>query len=104
MQRAGYVHWRQAPEGSKIAKIEWTAKRNLESPYLVLVPDTLKSLAFIEKDTTRFPETNGWAYAEFKYDAASDTLTPNGTDAKCGYECHSRVAEKDYTFTEYPKR
>src|SRR5262245_18365975 len=92
------------PDGSKIAKIEWTAKRNLESPYLVLVPDTLKSLAFIEKDTKRFPDMHGWAYAEFKYDAASEALTPNGNDAKCGYECHSRVSAQDYIYTAYPKR
>src|SRR5262249_19876769 len=83
------------PAGSKNAKIERTAKRNLDSPYLVLVPDTLKSLAFIEKDTKRFPDAHGWAYAEFKYDAASETFTPNGNDAKCGYECHSRVSAQD---------
>ena len=33
------------------------------SPYFVNVPDTLKSVAFIEKDTKRFPDTHGWAYA-----------------------------------------
>jgi len=92
------------PDGSKVAKIEWTLKRNLESPYLVLIPGTLKSVALIEKDTRRFPDTHGWAYAEFKYDAGSDTFTPNGSDAKCGYECHSRVAAKDYIYTAYPKR
>src|SRR4051812_12824641 len=37
------------PEGSKIAKIEWTSKKNAESPYFVMVPDTLKSLSFMEK-------------------------------------------------------
>ena len=92
------------PDGSKIAKIEWTAKRNLESPYLVLVPDTLKSVSFIEKDTKRFPDTHGWAFAQFGYDAVSETFTPHGTGAECGYECHSRVAAQDYIFTAYPKR
>ena len=43
------------PEGSKIAKIEWTSKKSTESPYFVMVPDTLKSVSFIEKDTKRFP-------------------------------------------------
>src|SRR5450432_1356167 len=42
------------PEGSKIVKIEWTSKKNTESPYPVMVPDTLKSVSFIEKDTKRF--------------------------------------------------
>jgi hypothetical protein len=68
------------------------------------VPDTLKAVAVIEKDTRRFPDTNGWAYAEFDYDAASDTFTPNGNDAKCGYACHTTAAAKDYIFTAYPKR
>jgi hypothetical protein len=92
------------PDGSKIAKIEWTSKKNTESPYFVMVPDTLKSVSFIEKDGKRFPDTNGWAYAQFGYDPASDTFTPHGSDAKCGYECHSTVVAKDYIFTAYPRR
>src|SRR5262249_23868105 len=92
------------PEGSKIVKIEWTSKRNPESPYFVMVPDTLKSVSLIEKDSKRFPVTHRWAYAQFLYYATSDTLTPHGSDAKCGYECHSTVAAKDYIFTAYPKR
>lgn len=92
------------PDGSKIVKIEWIAKRNSESPYFVMVPGALKSVSFIEKDTKRFPDTHGWAYAQFLYDPATDTLKPNGTGAKCGYACHSKVAAKDYTFTAYPKR
>jgi hypothetical protein len=49
-----------------------------------MVPDTLKSVSFIEKDTNRFADTSGWAYAQFLYDVASDTFTPSGIDAKCG--------------------
>jgi Cytochrome P460 len=41
------------PEGSKIVKIEWTAKKNTASPYFVMVPDTLKAVATTEKDTKR---------------------------------------------------
>ncbi len=92
------------PEGSMIVKIEWSAKKSTESPYFVMVPDTLKSVSFIEKDTKRFPDTNGWAYAQFVYDAASDTFKPNGNDAKCGHACHTTVAAKDYIFTAYPRR
>jgi hypothetical protein len=92
------------PEGSKIAKLEWSSKKNPESPYFVMVPDALESVSFIEKDTKRFPDTNGWAYAQFLYDAASDTFKPNGSDAKCGYACHTTVAAKDYIFTAYPQR
>jgi len=92
------------PEGSKIVKIEWTFKKNPVSPYSVNVPDTLKAVAVIEKDTKRFPDTHGWAYGNFNYDAASDTFTAEGTDAKCGFACHTTVAAKDYIFTAYPKR
>lgn len=92
------------PEGSKIVKIEWSSRKNSESPYFVMVPDTLKSVSFIEKDTKKFPDTNGWAYAQFLYDAASDSFMPHGSDAKCGYACHTTVAAKDYIFTAYPQR
>jgi hypothetical protein len=44
------------------------------------VPDTLKAVDVIEKDTRRFPDTHGWAYANFVYDAATDTFTPEGTN------------------------
>jgi len=92
------------PNGSKVVKIEWLAKKSAESPYFVMVPDTLKSLSFIEKDTKRFPDTKGWAYAQFSNDPATDTLMPNGNDAKCGFACHTKVASMDYIFTAYPKR
>ncbi len=92
------------PEGSKIVKMEWTFKKNTVAPYPVMVPDTLKALAVIEKDSKRFPDTHGWAYGNFNYDAASDTFTPQGDDAKCGYACHTTVAAHDYIFTAYPKR
>jgi hypothetical protein len=92
------------PEGSKIVKIEWTFKKSTVAPYFVMVPDTLKAIAVIEKDSKRFPDTHGWAYGNFDYDAASDTFTPQGNDAKCGYACHTTVAAQDYIFTGYPKR
>ncbi len=92
------------PDGSKIAKIQWSQKKNTESPYPVTVPDTLKEVAFIERDSKKFPDTGGWGYAPFKYDAKSDTFAPDGNGAKCGYACHTIAAAKDYIFTAYPKR
>lgn len=93
------------PEGSKIVKIEWIKKKNPVSPYFVEIPDTLKSLSFIEKDSKRFPNTHGWAFAQFEYDAASKTLKPSVTGVGCGYACHSEhVASRDYIFTAYPPR
>jgi hypothetical protein len=92
------------PDGSKIAKIEWKLKKSTEAPFSVNVPDTLQDIFLIEKDTKRFPDTHGWAYANFIYDAASDTFAPEGTEPTCGFACHTAVAAKDYIFTEYPKR
>lgn len=66
-------------------RIEWSVKKNPVSPYSVQVPDTLKAVATIEKDTTRFPDTHGWAWGNFNFDAASDTFTPEGTDSNCGF-------------------
>jgi hypothetical protein len=95
------------PEGSKIVKIEWVKKKNPQSPYFVEIPDSLKSVSFIEKDSGRFPKTHGWAYAQFAYDAPSATFAPSALSASgatCGYACHSGVAAKDYIFTAYPAR
>jgi Cytochrome P460 len=79
-------------------------KRHPESLYFVMVPDTLKSVSFIEKDSKRFPHTHGWAYAQFRYEAGIDSFEPNVTGAERGYACHAAVAAKHYIFTAYPKR
>ena len=96
------------PEGSKIVKFEWSKKNNPVSPYSVMVPDSLKSVSFIEKDTKRFPETSGWGYAQFLYDAASGTFKPFGSDSSFGkkvcYQCHTIVNTKDFIFTSHPLR
>ena len=93
------------PDGSKIAKIEWKPKVNTEAPFSVRVPDVLQDVFFIEKNNKRFPDTKGWAYAAFDYDAPSDMFKPDPTGVvKCGFACHTRVAAKDYIFTAYGKR
>ena len=93
------------PEGSKIAKLQWKPKRSTEAPFSVEVPDTLADLFFMEKDSKKFPNTGGWAYAQFDYDPASATFAPNkaGTPA-CGDACHVAVKAKDYVFHPYQKR
>jgi hypothetical protein len=104
------------PDGSKIAKIEWQPKKVTDAPFSVSTPDTvpgpLTEVEFIQKDAKRFADSNGWGYAAFKYDAATDAFTPvtladkppQGNDAKCGAACHKLAATKDYIFTAYPKR
>ena len=43
------------PDGSKIVKIEWSPKKNPESPYFVMVPDTLKSV----RSSRKIPRDSG---------------------------------------------
>jgi hypothetical protein len=93
------------PDGSKIAKIEWKPKKSTEAPFDVRIPESLQDIFLIEKDSKRFPETKGWAYAVFDYDRAADRFSPNKTGTiNCGFACHTRVAAKDYIFTAYGKR
>ena len=104
------------PDGSKIAKIEWEPRKITDAPFSASTPDTvpgrLTEVEFIEKNAKRFSDTNGWEYAVFDYNAASDTFTPGaladhppqGNDAKCGFACHTAVKTKDYVFTDYGHR
>ena len=92
------------PDGSKMAKIHWNAKKSAEAPAPTLVPDTLHDIDFMVRDSKRFADSGNWGYAQFNYDAASDTFTPLGTGANCGFACHTIVKAKDYVFTTYPKR
>jgi len=92
------------PDGAMMAKIEWTQKKDAASPYDVTVPDTLKSLSFMVKDSKRFAATGGWAWAKFDYEPESNTLKPEGTGTACGYACHQAVKARDLVFTHYAKR
>ena len=92
------------PDGSKMAKIHWNAKKSAEAPAPTMVPDTLHDVDFMVRDSKRFADSGNWGYAQFNYDTSSDTFTPFGDGAKCGFACHTIVAAKDYVFTAYPKR
>ena len=110
------VNGKPFPDGSKIAKIEWEPRKITDAPFSASTPDTvpgpLTEVEFIEKDAKRFADSNGWGYAYFKYDAASDTFSPatsadkppQGNDAKCGFACHTSVKTRDYVFTDYGHR
>ncbi len=92
------------PDGAKMAKIHWKAKKSAEAPDPTTVPDTLHDIDFMEKDSKKFRDSGGWGYAQFNYNTASDTFTPEGSGSNCGYSCHTIVAAKDYIFTAYGKR
>ena len=92
------------PEGSKIAKLQWKPKKSTEAPFDVNVPDTFSQAFLMEKDSKRFPNSGGWGYALFNYDAASDTFSPDASPADCGHTCHQAVKAKGDIFHPYQKR
>jgi hypothetical protein len=100
------------PDGAKMAKIHWTAKKQETYPGQPLVAGAFHDVDFMEKDSKRFADGGGWGYGAFEYEAASDGFRPangsdqppQGNDAKCGAACHTVVKAKDYVFTEFPKR
>jgi hypothetical protein len=100
------------PDGAKMAKIHWNAKKNDTAPGQPFQAGALHDIDFMVKDSKRFADSGGWGYGEFEYDNASDAfrggnetdMPPQGSDAKCGFACHTVVKKADYVFTEYPKR
>ena len=96
------------PDGAKTAKIHWKPENSTEAPAPTTIPGTLIGLGCMVRDSKRFADGGNWGWAQFDYDSASDTFTPNtsvqGNDAKCGFACHTIVKAKDYVFTAYPKR
>jgi hypothetical protein len=76
------------------------------------VPGTLHDVDFLVKDSKRFGDSGGWAWAAFEYDTATHAFTPatkaanppQANDAKCGFACHTIVKTRDYVFTDYGPR
>ncbi|MCG6535075.1 MAG: cytochrome P460 family protein [Syntrophales bacterium LBB04] len=94
------------PEGSVIVKIGWSERKSADFP-AAFEPDVLRRVEFITKDSRRFPDTSGWGYARFVYDAKTSTFTPYGKDSSFArecYQCHTIVKKKDFIFTGYPRR
>jgi hypothetical protein len=95
------------PDGAMFVKLEWANKPSPELPTQATVAGALQDVEFMVKDSKRFPATNGWGYADFKYDAASSTFTPYGTASTAKtfcHQCHTAVQSKDFVFSTYPTR
>jgi hypothetical protein len=104
------------PEGSKVAKLQWSFKKSTEAPFVVDVPDAPTQAFLMEKDSKRFPKTGGWGYAVFNHDImmahgvvierqdATDKMTADPAKADCGHTCHVAVKNKDYIFHPYQTR
>jgi hypothetical protein len=92
------------PDGPKLVKLQWKPKKSTEAPFAVDVPDVFTQAFVMEKDNERFPQTGGWGYALFNYEAASDKFTADPSPSDCGHTCHVAVRAKDYIFHPYQKR
>ncbi len=100
------------PDGARMAKIHWTATSQTTYPGAPQVAGPLHDIDFMVKDSQRFADAGGWGYAAFEFDEATDTFRagntsdspPQGNDAKCGSACHTIVKNRDYVFTEFPRR
>jgi hypothetical protein len=100
------------PDGAKMAKIHWTATTKAGYPGAPTVAGPLHDVDFMVKDSKRFADSGGWGYGAFEYEGATSTFRPGNTsdtppqanDAKCGFGCHTIVKNRDYVFTEFPKR
>jgi Cytochrome P460 len=100
------------PDGAKMVKIHWVAKKKETYPGQPLVAGALHDVDLMVKDNKRFADSGGWGYGAFEYETASDSFRPANTsdqppqsnDAKCGAACHTVVKARDYVFTEFPKR
>ena len=100
------------PDGARMAKIHWVAQKNETAPGSPLVAGALHDVDFMVKDSKRFADSGGWGYGQFEYETKTDTFRPGTTadsppqsnDAKCGFACHTVVKNRDYVFTEFPKR
>ena len=103
------VNGQPVPDGAVMAKIEWSSKNNPDLPGAAKVPDTLRNVGFMVKDAKRFPETDGWGYAQFNYDAVSGTFKPLGSSAGFAkaacHQCHTQFAkQRDFVFSRYATR
>jgi len=100
------------PDGAKMAKIHWNAKKNEATPGQPLVAGTLHDVDFMVKDSKRFADSGGWGYGEFEYDARVRYVQARhrGGHAAAGERRQVRVRvphdseEAGLRFTEYPKR
>src|SRR6202795_3941571 len=64
------------PDGAKMAKIHWNPKKNEIAPGQPLVAGTLHDGDLMVKDSKRVSDRGGMGYAEFEYEAASDSFRP----------------------------
>lgn len=111
--RAGIpANGQPVPDGAAMAKIEWLKSSDDDAPYEVTVPGAQTEVAFMMKDSKRFPDTDGWGYATFQPDLPSGTFKPHAGHKLASFaktlchDCHTTGATKarDFVYTDFAKR
>ncbi len=86
------------PDGSKIAKLVYKARKSPEWE-AATVPGEPVSVEIMEKDTKRFAKTGGWGFGRFRPDG-----TPVGDMMlyETCFPCHeANVKDHDFVFTRW---
>ena len=59
---------RHFPDGSKMAKIHWKVKKSAEAPAPTTVPDALRDVDFMVRDSKRFPNIGSQEKSAFEWE------------------------------------
>lgn len=88
---------RPFPDGTILAKVAWTTRKNPRFPVAV-EPDKFAQVEFMVKDAKRYPATGGWGFARFLGPELKPYGQGPGFVQEC-YGCHVPVMDNDYVFT-----
>jgi len=89
--------------GSILVKLGYTLGKNRDFQSSI-EPTRLMRIEYMVKDDKKFKETGGWGYARFPYNQAGNTFSVYGAGADFARECfncHMRVKERDFVFTQH---
>lgn len=90
------------PEGSKIVKIGWSAKKMSLFP-AALEANKIQRVEYMVKDSKKFNHNgDNWGYARFVKTKNGYKSFNKGT--KGCIACHSAAKSHDFLFTQYQKR
>lgn len=89
------------PEGTIIARVAWKYTPSPENNKVFgrdqsFVAGAPTNVQFMVKDSSRYPDTGGWGFAQF-----TGGRTGNEAVASDCFSCHERERAHDFVFTRY---
>ena len=88
---------RPFPDGTILAKVAWTTRKNPKFPVAV-EPDQFAQVEFMVKDAKKYSATGGWGFARFLGQELKPYGQGPGFVQEC-YGCHVPVMDNDFVFT-----